>query len=73
MKIVANGYDAYIIVIHPQRVEKGFVGAVADLGVGDEGQNLLHQLLVLIHRHHLMVQLIQLLGDVLAEAAQTDE
>ena len=73
LEIVADGHDAYIVIVHAQAAEELLVGAVADLGSGGVGQNLLDQLLLVIHRHDLMVQLPQLHGDVLSKPAQADE
>ena len=73
LEVLADRNKADVEVIHPQGFQKIPVGAVADLGVGDIGQQLVDALFVVIHHHDLMVQSVQIHGDVLAEATDTDE
>ena len=53
--------------------QKVHTGAVADLRVGDKGHTLVDALLVFVHCHHLMAQLVELHGKMPPEAAQSDQ
>ena len=72
LKIVADANDTDIVIINTQAPQEFLIGAVTDLGIGDIRQDLLHQLLLVIHRHDLVVQLPELHGDVLSETAKAN-
>ena len=73
LKISADGDIADIVIAHAQRAQKVHTGAVADLRVGDKGHALVDALLVFVHCHHLMAQLVELHGKMPPEAAQSDQ
>ena len=73
LKISADGDIADIVIAHAQRAQKVHTGAVADLRVGDKGHTLVDALLVFVHCHHLMAQLVELHGKMPPEAAQSDQ
>ena len=73
LKIPADGDIADIVIAHAQRAQKVHTGAVADLRVGDKGHALVDALLVFVHRHHLMAQLVELHSKMPPEAAQSDQ
>ena len=73
LEVVADGHYGQIKIADAQGGDKGLVGAVADLGVGDKGQRVVHPLLAFVHGQHLVVQLPEFLGHVPPKAAQTDQ
>ena len=73
MKVSADRYHADIEIADAQRLQKFRVGAVADLGVGHNVQHGVDALLVFVHRHDLMAELVQLLCDVAAKSTQPDQ
>ena len=70
---MADGDDAYVKIPHAKTGQKGFTGAVPDLGIGQKGQRPVHPFLVPIHRQYHMPQCVQLLGNVPAEPTQSHQ
>ena len=73
LKVIPDSHKAYVIVIYPQGTQKGFVGRVPDLRVGDQRQRVVDPLLVFVNGHHLMMQLVQLCRDMVSKASQTNQ
>ena len=73
MKVSADRHNANIKIADAQRLQEFRVGAVADLGVGHNAQNGVDAILVFVHRHDLMAELVQLLCDVAAKSTQPDQ
>ena len=73
MEIVSDGHNAHVVIVHAQGSQEILVGTVADLRIGDVGQDLLHPFFLVVHCHDLMVQLPQLHGNVLSKPAQADK
>ena len=69
LEVVADGYNAQVIVSHPKGDQEVFAGAVSNLGVGHKGQNGVDPFFVLVHRHNLLVQFVELHGNVPSEPA----
>ena len=73
LKISADRHNTDIKIADAQRLQEFRVGAVADLGVGHNAQNGVDAVLVFVHRHDLMAELVQLLCDVAAKSTQPDQ
>ena len=73
LEVVPDGDDAGVEAGNVQGGEELLAGAVPNLGVGDKGEHRVHPGLLAVHRHHLVAQVIELAGDVLAEASQANE
>ena len=73
LEIMGDCHDAHVIVAHAERGEQIRVGAVADLGVGDDGEDALDALLAPVYRHDLMAELVELLCNTASETAESYE
>ena len=72
LKITADGDDAHVIIIDSQRTEKRLIGAVADLRIGDDRQDRIDTILVLVDSHNLVPMLAELVCQQRAKAVDAD-
>ena len=73
LKASADGHDAHVEVCDAQGTQEILAGAVSNLGVCNEGQQIVDALLVYVYRHHLMAKLCQLFRHMPAKASRTDQ
>ena len=73
LKIVSNSHHTQVKIPDAQGGDELLVGAVSDLGVGHQGQNVIYTLFVAVHGQHLMAQFPQLFRHVAAETPETDQ
>ncbi len=72
LKITADGDDAHVIIIDSQRTEKRLIGAVADLRIGDDRQDRIDTILVLVDSHNLVPMLAELVCQQRTKAVDAD-
>ena len=73
LKVIPNGHHAQVKVPHPQGGNEGLVGAIPNLRVGHQGQNVIDPALIPVHRQNLVAQLPQLLRHLPAKPAQPNQ
>ena len=73
LEVVADGDDAGVEVAHAERLEEVPVRAVRDQRAVRVGQHLIDELLILVHRHDLVVHRVELARDMAAIAAEADQ
>ena len=72
LETVAHRNEASVETVHAQRFQKIHIGRIADEGIDRVGKHRLDMLLVLIHRHDLIAQIIQLLAKIEAKLSCSD-
>ena len=73
LKVIADGDDADIEAGDAEGLQKVGIGAVGDESVRHERQYAIYTVFVVVDGEDVMLHVVQLLGNVAAEAAEADE